>query len=69
MVIKTMRDNPRTTQEDLVNDLKVGGTTFKKTKGSTLHRYVLKSYRTAKQDLREVLIYHARISCGWMRPN
>lgn len=59
MVIKTMRDNPGTTQEDLVIDLKVGGTTFKKTKGGTLHRYVLKSCRTAKQDLWE---YHA---VGW----
>ena len=47
-----MRDNPRTTQGELVNDLKAAGTTVtKKTIGNILHRNGLKYCRTRKVPL------------------
>ncbi len=47
-----MRNQPRTTQEDLVNDLKAAGTIVtKKTIGNTLRREGLKSCSTRKVPL------------------
>ncbi len=44
MIMRTVRNQPRTTQEDLVNDLKAAGTIVtKKTIGDTLRREGLKS--------------------------
>ena len=43
MMMRKVRDQPSTTEEELVNDLKVVGTT-KKTISNTLHREGLKNY-------------------------
>ncbi len=44
MILRKIRDQPRTTQEDLVNDLKRAGTTVSTvTISNTLHRHGLKS--------------------------
>ncbi len=44
MIVRTVRNQPRTTREDLVNDLKTAGTIVtKKTIGNTLRREGLKS--------------------------
>ena len=44
MMMRKVRDQPSTTQEELVNDLKAVGTTVKKrTISNTLHREGLKS--------------------------
>ncbi len=47
MIMRTVRNQPRTTREDLVNDLKAAGTiVIKKTIGNTLRCEVLKSCST-----------------------
>ncbi len=47
MIMRKVRDQPRTTREDLVNDLKRAGTTFSTvTISNTLHRHGLKSCST-----------------------
>ncbi|KAK3549020.1 hypothetical protein QTP70_025092 [Hemibagrus guttatus] len=52
MIMRTVRNQPRTTREDLVNDLKEAGTIVtKKTIGNTLHREGLKSCSTHKVPL------------------
>ncbi len=49
MIMRTVRNQPRTTREDLVNDLKAAGT--KKTIGNTLRREGLKSCSACKVPL------------------
>ncbi len=52
MIMRTVRNQPRTTWEDLVNDLKAAGTiVIKKTIGNTLHREGLKSCCARKVPL------------------
>ncbi len=52
MIMRTVRNQPRTTREDLVNDLKAAGTRVtKKTIGNTLHREGLKSCSARKVPL------------------
>ncbi len=52
MIMRTVRNQPRTTQEDLVNDLKAAGTIVtKKTIGNTLRREGLKSCSACKVPL------------------
>ncbi len=52
VIMRTVRNQPRTTQEDLVNDLKAAGTiVIKKTIGNTLRREGLKSCSTRKVPL------------------
>ncbi len=52
VIMRTVRNQPRTTREDLVNDLKAAGTIVtKKTIGNTLHREGLKSCSTCKVPL------------------
>lgn len=52
MIIRGVRDQPRTTQEKLVNDLKRAGTIVtRKTIGNTLHCKGLKSCRARKVPL------------------
>ncbi|KAL0147253.1 hypothetical protein M9458_057446 [Cirrhinus mrigala] len=50
--MRTVRNQPRATREDLVNDLKAAGTIVtKKTVGNTLRREGLKSCRVRKVPL------------------
>ncbi|KAJ8333437.1 hypothetical protein SKAU_G00414450 [Synaphobranchus kaupii] len=52
MIMRKVRDQPRTTREELVNDLKAAGTTVtKKTIGNTLRRNGLKSCSARKVPL------------------
>ncbi|KAK3537882.1 hypothetical protein QTP70_022155, partial [Hemibagrus guttatus] len=52
VIMRTVRNQPRTTQEDLVNDLKAAGTIVtKKTTGNTLCREGLKSSSTHEVPL------------------
>ncbi len=52
MIMRKVRDQPRTTREDLVNDLKAAGTIVtKKTIGCTLRREGLKSCSVRKFPL------------------
>ena len=52
MMMRKVRDQPSTTQEELVNDLKAVGTTVtKRTISNTLHREGLKSCCTRKVPL------------------
>ncbi len=52
MIMRTVRNQPRTTREDLVNDLKAAGNIVtKKTIGNTLRREGLKSCSTRKAPL------------------
>ena len=52
MIMRTVRNQSRTTLQELVNDLKAAGTTVtKKTIGNTLHRNGLKSCSTRKVPL------------------
>ncbi len=49
MILRKVRDQPRTTREDLVNDLKRAGTTVSTvTISNTLHRHGLKSCSARK---------------------
>ena len=52
LMMRKVRDQPSTTQEELVNDLKAGGTTVtKRTISNTLHRQGLKSCCARKVPL------------------
>ncbi len=52
MIMRKVRNQPRTTREDLVNDLKAAGTIVtKKTIGNTLRREGLKSCSARKVPL------------------
>ena len=59
MIMRTVRNQPRTTREDLVNDFKAPGT--KKTIGVTLCREGLKSCSARKVPLLKKAHIHARL--------
>ena len=60
MIMRTVRNQPRTTREDLVNDLKAAGTIVtKKTIGNTLRREGLKSCSARKVPLLKKAHIHA----------
>ncbi|CDQ88231.1 unnamed protein product [Oncorhynchus mykiss] len=62
MITRTVRNEPRTTQEDLVNVLKAAGTIVtKKTIGNTLRREGLKSCSARKIPLLKKAHIHARL--------
>ncbi len=62
MIIRTVRNQSRTTQEDLVNDLKAAGTIVaKKTIGNTLHREGLKPCSAHKVPLLKKAHVQARL--------
>uniref|UniRef100_A0A4W5NG38 Transposase Tc1-like domain-containing protein n=1 Tax=Hucho hucho TaxID=62062 RepID=A0A4W5NG38_9TELE len=62
MIMRTVRNQPRTTREDLVNDLKASGTIVtKKTIGNTLRREGLKSCSARKVPLLKKAHIHARL--------
>uniref|UniRef100_A0A803JMP8 Transposase Tc1-like domain-containing protein n=1 Tax=Xenopus tropicalis TaxID=8364 RepID=A0A803JMP8_XENTR len=62
MILRKVKKHPRTTREELVNDLKLAGTTVtKKTIGNTLHRNGLKSCRARKVPLLKKTHVQARL--------
>uniref|UniRef100_A0A4W5Q2Z4 Transposase Tc1-like domain-containing protein n=1 Tax=Hucho hucho TaxID=62062 RepID=A0A4W5Q2Z4_9TELE len=62
MIMRTVRNHPRTTREDLVNDLKAAGTIVtKKTIGNTPCREGLKSCSARKVPLLKKAHIHARL--------
>ncbi len=62
MIMRTVRNQPRTTREDLVNDLKAAGTIVtKKTIGNTLRREGLKTCSTRKVPLLKKAHVQARL--------
>ena len=62
MMMRKVRDQPSTTQEELVNDLKAAGTTVtKKTISNTLHREGLKSCCSRKVPLLKKAHVQARL--------
>ncbi len=62
MIMRSVRNQPRTTREDLVNDLKAAGTIVtKKTIGNTLRREGLKSCSTRKVPLLKKAHVQARL--------
>ncbi len=62
MIMRTVRNQPRTTREYLVNDLKEAGTIVtKKTIGNTLHRERLKSCSARKVPLLKKAHVQARL--------
>ncbi len=62
MIMRKVRDQPRTTREDLVNDLKRAGTTVSTvTISNTLHRHGLKSCSPHKVTLLKPAHVQARL--------
>ncbi len=65
VIMRTVRNQPRTTQEDLVNDLKAAGTIVtKKTIGNTLRHEGLKSCSARKLPL----LKKAHVQPVWSLP-
>uniref|UniRef100_A0A8C8IU58 Transposase Tc1-like domain-containing protein n=1 Tax=Oncorhynchus tshawytscha TaxID=74940 RepID=A0A8C8IU58_ONCTS len=65
MIMRTVRNQPRTTRDDLVNDLKAAGTIVtKKTIGNTLRCEGLKSCSTRKVPLLKKAHIHTRLKCA-----
>uniref|UniRef100_A0A8C7RRQ8 Transposase Tc1-like domain-containing protein n=1 Tax=Oncorhynchus mykiss TaxID=8022 RepID=A0A8C7RRQ8_ONCMY len=63
MIMRKVRDQPRTTRQDLVNDLKRAGTTVsKKTISNTLRRHGLKSCTARKVPLLKPAHGQARLN-------
>ena len=62
MILRKVRDQPRITQEDLVNELNGAGTTVtKKTTGNTLRRNGLRSCSACKVPLLKKAHVQARL--------
>ncbi len=62
MILRKVRDQPRTTREDLLNDLKRAGTTVSTvTISNTLHRHELKSCSACKVPLLKPAHVQARL--------
>uniref|UniRef100_A0A1A7XX63 Transposase Tc1-like domain-containing protein n=1 Tax=Iconisemion striatum TaxID=60296 RepID=A0A1A7XX63_9TELE len=62
MILRKVRNDPRTTREELVNDLKVAGTTVnKKIIGNTLHHNGFKSCSAPKVPLLKKAHVQARL--------
>ncbi len=62
MIMRTVKNQPRTTQEDLVNDLKAAGVIVtKKTIGNTLRRVGMKSCSAHKVPLLKLAHVQARL--------
>jgi transposase len=62
MTMRTVRNNPKTTREELVNDLKAAGITVtKRTISNTLRRHGLKSCRARKVPLLKKAHVEARM--------
>ena len=62
MIMRKVRDQPRTTRQDLVNDLKGAGTPVsKKTISNTLRRHGLKSCSARKVPLLKPAHVQARL--------
>ena len=67
IMMRKVRDQPSTTQEQLVNDLKAVGTTVtKRTISNTLHREGLKSCCVRKVPLLKKAHVQARLKNTWM---
>ncbi|KAI4900000.1 hypothetical protein NFI96_014504, partial [Prochilodus magdalenae] len=63
MILRKVRNQPRTTREELVNDLKRAGTTVSKvTVGNTLRHHSLKSCMARKVTLLKLAHVQARLS-------
>ncbi len=69
VIMRTVRNQPRTTREDLINDLKAAGTIVtKKTIGNTLlRREGLKSAAPARSPCSRKHMYSPSEVCQWFR--
>jgi len=61
MILRKVRNQPRTTREELDNDLKRAGTTVSKVTGNTLRRHGLKSCMARKVPLLKPAHVKARL--------